>query len=282
MKTIIAATDFSDSANNAVQFAAALASHTKCKLILFNAFQLSVHATNSLVSAAGMEAMFQSNKIDLQALGDKITFQYGINTDIYTRNAFIYDALPDAVRDTNADLVVIGMHMNNWGDRWFGNTTLSILNSATFPLLIVPEKVTYKGISKIVYAYDAKCVAAENKLLLLKEVAKCYGAQVEVFHVEKGSAEQKEEAELFLNDLKVENALTTVAHLYKGVEGGNIAEIIEQELVEYGADLLAVVPHKLPFWNRLMHRSVTRKLALEVPIPLLVLPNDKTVAFMEK
>lgn len=46
MKTIIAATDFSDSAANAVQFAAAIAAQTHSRLVLFNAFQLSVHATD--------------------------------------------------------------------------------------------------------------------------------------------------------------------------------------------------------------------------------------------
>ena len=97
MKTIIAATDFSDSAANAVQFAAAIAAQTHSRLVLFNAFQLSVHATNSLISAAGMEEMFQSNKKDLQNLADEITFQYRIVTDIYTRNAFLQDALPAAV-----------------------------------------------------------------------------------------------------------------------------------------------------------------------------------------
>ena len=46
MKTIIACTDFSSSATNAVQYAAALAAATKAKLVLFRYFEYPVAATD--------------------------------------------------------------------------------------------------------------------------------------------------------------------------------------------------------------------------------------------
>ncbi|WP_432327069.1 universal stress protein [Mucilaginibacter sp. P25] len=52
MKTIIAATDYSPAAENAVTYAAALAKHFNYRLLLFNAFSLSLHESNTLLPAS--------------------------------------------------------------------------------------------------------------------------------------------------------------------------------------------------------------------------------------
>jgi nucleotide-binding universal stress UspA family protein len=277
MKTIIAATDFSPSASNALQYAGALAAQTNAKLILLNAFQLSLHASNSLISAAGVEDLFQSNKKRLQNLAEAIALKFRINTVVYSKMAFLADALAEAVPEMNADLVVLGMHVNDWGDRMFGNKTIEIIVNATYPLLIVPEKVAYKGISRILFAFDNKCVSSQNKLFALKDVAKSFEAEVEVFHVETATAHMAASNQVAGPDLRIEAALAHVDHAYKEVEGKNVSDAIEKELIEYNADLLAVVPHKAGLLNRLLNRSVTRKLALELPVSLLVLPNDCVV-----
>lgn len=61
MLTILVTTDFSPVAENAVAYAASLAKQFNAKIILFNAFKLSVHASNARISAAGMSELFSKN-----------------------------------------------------------------------------------------------------------------------------------------------------------------------------------------------------------------------------
>jgi nucleotide-binding universal stress UspA family protein len=57
MITILVATDFSTIADNAVEYAAALAKQFHAKLILYNAFMIPVHAANSLINAASFQSL---------------------------------------------------------------------------------------------------------------------------------------------------------------------------------------------------------------------------------
>lgn len=57
MMTIIAATDFSILAENAVEYAAAIAKHKNARLILFNSFVIPFHAANTLLPASGIQAL---------------------------------------------------------------------------------------------------------------------------------------------------------------------------------------------------------------------------------
>lgn len=276
MKTILAATDFSANANSAIQYAAALAAKTNTTLVLFHAYQLPLHASNTLLTPAGVDELVAANKKRLEKIAATIAKQFGIAVTSLTRTSMLTDILDEIVVEVNAGLVVVGMHINDWGDELFGNTTTSVIRSASYPVLVVPENAVYQGIGKIMYAYDTSCLSNRNSLMLLKEVAYKFGARVEVFHV---NTVQQQEATVAGNseDPKVEAALKGVAHHYKCVPPQSVVEGIVQEIESFGADMLAVVPGKTNIWKRMVHQSTTKALALRVQIPLLVLPNDPVV-----
>ncbi len=268
MKTILVATDFSENANSAIQYAAALAAKINSRLVLFHAFQLPLHASNTLLTPAGVDELVSVNKKRLEKIAAKTSVQFGIDVTSLAKTSLLTDILDEVVAEVAAGMVVMGMHINDWGDELFGNTTTSVIRTAAYPVLVVPENAVYRGIGKIMYAYDNSCLSGSNSLMLLKEVASKFGAHVEVFHV------NKEQQETIAADPKVETALQDVEHYYKCVPPQAVVEGIVQEIENFGADMLAVVPGKTNFWKRMVHQSTTRALALRVQIPLLVLPND--------
>ncbi len=277
MKTIIVATDYSTCAMNAVRYAASLAARTNAKFILLHAFELSTHAANGLISAKGLQDLIEENQSRLDTLAIKLQLEYGIRSEAYCINNFLEDALDKLVKEKKADLVVLGMHSSDWNDRFFGNTTLSIIKNAQYPLLIVPEQSLYNGINKILYAFDSKCLSSRNKLAMLRDIAFTYHAEVRVFHVQTSPEYVPAIEKDPIINLKVEAALSQIHHTYKDVFSTTIAKSIENELAIYKADLLAVVPHKAGLWYRLANKSTTRKLVLEILIPILVLPNKSIV-----
>ena len=71
-RAIIAATNFSDTANNAVTYAAGFAKATGTKLILFHSFSLSIHSANSRISSEGMQQELDKTSLRLERLGTEI------------------------------------------------------------------------------------------------------------------------------------------------------------------------------------------------------------------
>lgn len=272
MKTIVVATDFSDNANNALQYAAALASYTKARITLFNAYQLPVHASNTLLPAASVLELIKNNKKRLEDIASEITGQYGVSVTVYTKMANVSEALDEVVERENADLVVIGIHASDWSDHLFGNTTTSIIRNAKYPVLVVPDNVTFNGIKRILYAFDANSLTMGNKLQVVKDIASDFKAEVQVFHVDTPKS-QPVYAQKGVATTGMKEILSDVECSYKETEAEGVVKGIVNGIIEYGANLLVMVPHKLSFWRSLANSSVTRALVLRTNIPLLVVPN---------
>jgi nucleotide-binding universal stress UspA family protein len=272
MKTIVVATDFSENAYNALQYAGALAAYTKAKIILFNAYQLPVHASNTLLPAASVLELIKNNKRRLEDIACEVSGQFGVPVTVQTKMAIVSEALEEIVKQEKADLVVIGIHASDWSDRLFGNTTTSIIRDAKYPVLVVPDNTSFNGIERILYAFDANCLDMGNKLQVMKDIARSFRAEVQVYHV-KTSKKQPAYAQNEPVNPNVEDALTEVEHYYKETEEEGAIKGIEKGILEYGANLLVMVPHKLSFWRSLANLSTTRAVVLRTSIPLLVVPN---------
>ena len=184
MKTIIVATNYSGSANNAIKYAAALAKRTNSTLVLVNAFELSVSAANTLLPASSVDEMISANNKHLKDVATKVSDTFGITVKCRTGTSFLRGELDYQVEHLDADLVVIGMSESGSGHE-YENNTISIIRHATYPVLAIPEDASFEGISKILFAFDPDCLHAANKLPLLMEFAAFFNAQVQVCHVEK-------------------------------------------------------------------------------------------------
>lgn len=272
MKTIVVATDFSSNADNALQYAGALAAYMGARIILFNAYQLPVHASNTLLPAASFVSLLEDNKERLEGIAFEVSSKFGIKVDVQTKMAVVSEALEEVVVKEKADLVVMGMHTNDWGDHLFGNTTTSVIKEAKYPVLVVPNNAIYNGIERILYAFDSHCLQMGNKLNVVKDLARSFKAEVQVFHVETSSKQAAYTLKEPVNN-KVESALSDVAHSYKEIEEEGVVEGIEKGIDELGANLLVMVPQKLNFWKSVVRLSTTRAVVLRTQIPLLVVPN---------
>lgn len=278
MKTILVATDYSENAHGALQYAGALAARLDAKIVLFNAYQLPVHAANTLLTAAAVDGLIDANRMRLEKIAKKTRETFGIEVSSLTKIAYLEEVLNEVVEEENASLVVVGMHENNWSDFVFGNTALSAIRASKKPVLVVPENAPQRAINKILFAFDETCIHARASFQQLREFAGKLNAAVEIFHVAPISAQERTVAPFSLPKNKVETALQQIEHSYKEKTADNVVAGIVQEIKDYRADLLAVVPGKPGFWKRILYQSTTRELALVSHIPLLVLPNVFDVA----
>jgi len=272
MKTIIAATDYSATADNALRYAASLAADLNARLVLCNAYSVPVHAANSLLSPASYDAIFANNKNRLVNLAQKIATEFKIEVGWATNSTIVTQELDELVEELDAQLVVMGMHDNDWLDKISGNTTTSVLKHAHFPVLMVPAHATYNGIGQILFAYDQHCLH-HNKLTVLNKIAAQLNAQVHVYHVETQAVPTEVDVAALHTTAQSELSLVDIDYDFTDVFEEDVVAGINKGIKEIGADLLVMVPHQYGFWRGLAHISKTREMALNTKIPLLTLPN---------
>ncbi|MBZ4037463.1 universal stress protein [Flavobacterium sp. 17A] len=271
--TIIAATNFSNIADNAVNYAAGLAKATGAKLVLFNSFSLSVHSANSHITADGMQKQIEKAISRLENLATQTADLFKIETESICTYSFLEDELPKIIESKKADVVVMGMAERSFEQELLGNSTTSAIKNLHVPVLAVPEKARFINIKKVLYACDSLSFSAIKRFSWIKNALGDFGAEIEFFSVDEKLDDLKEEQHRILMNSNIEKEFEDVKYLYKTVRSNAVINEIKKEIKNYEADLLIMVPQKYGFWDSLVHRSKTRILAAGLDIPLLSFPN---------
>lgn len=271
--TIIAATNFSAIANNAVNYAAGLAKATGAKLVLFNSFSLSVHSANSHITADAMQQQIEKAILRVENLAKDIANSFKIETESICTYSFLEDELPRIIEQKNGDVVVMGMAERSFEQELLGNSTTTAIKNLHVPVLAVPENAQFINIKKVLYAFDSLSFSTIKKFSWIKNALGDFGAEIEFFSVDEKLDDLKEEQHRTLMNSNIEKEFEDVKYLYKTVRSNAVINEIRKEITNYKADLLIMVPQKYGFWDSLVHRSKTRILAAGLEIPLLSFPN---------
>jgi nucleotide-binding universal stress UspA family protein len=274
MKTIIVATDYSETADNALQFGAHLARVFNADLVLFNAYHLDVHVQNSLIGPDGIDKIIKGNEDRLQGLAAETSQQYGIRVNGVSKTvANTVEELENYLAVNPVDLVVMGIDSNLTEYKLFGNTTTAAIKRLRLPVLVVPNDIVFRGMQRILYACEHTYLEQDNHLDLLKEITRKFQAELQVLHIEIRPGVKVPET---VGDQvrTIDAILEDVKHTYRFVEDPDIEGGILRGVEMWQADLLVMVPHKAGFWELLLNGSTTRELTLRARVPLLILPNN--------
>lgn len=272
MTTIIVATDFSEVAENAVEYAAAAAKHSDARLILFNSFEIPVHAANTLLPASSIQRLLGDNEIRLIERALALSLDYDIEVGHESALSFVEDELKALLLKYEASLVVLGMNTKSLEQDLWGNTTTSAIKKLKLPVLAVPLGARFEGTRKVLFACDVLSGVSERVLAQVKELAISLAAEVEVFNVNEALEELKAEGADQPGTNAIDDGLEGISYYYKNVKSNAVIAEIEKEIEIFGADMLIMVPKKYGFWASLVHRSKTRMMASGLHIPLLSIP----------
>jgi nucleotide-binding universal stress UspA family protein len=273
MKTIIVPTDYSAAALHATEYAAQLARTLRAELILLHVFQRPTLISTTL-EVNSLTQMALEHKEKLNTLATQISDKYGIQVDKIAATGHLPEILDEVVKQKQAGLVVIGLHSLNTAERLvIGSTTTAVMEHASYPLLVVPQKATFQPLKHLLFACEYHYLTSRTKLPALKELALAFAGQIEVVHVEEPELVTSKIGERVQTGQYLDQMLKGVSHSYTFVEQEDIAEAILERIQSSQSDLLALVPREHRIWDILFNRSITRKLIWQMHIPLLVLPN---------
>ena len=271
MKKIIIATDYSAEAENAADFAAAVAAEQGHELILFNVSEISIHVLNGRVSGNAIDEMLEIYHTNLRKAAEALSKKYNVKVTPHLATGNFYGSLVDCINQFEADAVIMGMAGKSVEQDLLGNTTTFAIHRLQLPILAIPITTKYHGIHKILFACDMEKGVPDKVLENVHEIATTFGAAVEVFYVKDKIEELAEAQET--EHASIDKAFTGINYYYKNLQSHKIINAIQDEIMETNADLLIMAPYKYGFWDSIVHRSKTRMMASGNNVPLLSLPS---------
>lgn len=273
MKTIIHATDFSENAAKALEFAIDFSKKFKAKLIILHVESssailnkssgLSLRPKKEEVKKNGIAEQLK-NYVDgyLDKSGSNLKFQFVVKFNRSTAKGIL-----DAITETHADLVVVGTKGASKLKRLIaGSTTRALVSAATCPVLVIPENAVFREVRQIVYAsdFDENDIAAIKSLVPVSQV---FNGKILVVHIFKKVAEEEAKAASFQRQLMKE---VRYLHLsYESLASANVPCSLINYLKLNQADLLVLFEKENTGIAGLFQKNIAKQVVLHTEVPLM-------------
>jgi len=272
MKTILVPTDYSASAENAVNYAIELANNIGAKIVLLHVYHPPIPTGEAPVILVTPEDLQKVNLKKLAELQTEVSFQLrgkaGVTSLI--RSGFTHEEISDVAKEIKADLILMGITGGGKiAKALIGSTAVHILRQSQTPVLTIPHDCTFRSVNKLVLAYDCKIPLDDKILNPLKEVLKLFGAELLIIDVV--DANRIPSAEVDAAAVMLEAALSDVEYELIVPQSDDVAHTINTAAELHKADWLVMIPHKHNFFQSLFHKSNTKEVAFHTHLPLFTI-----------
>ena len=275
LQTVVVATDFSESAEGAIDWAVEVARPHGAKLLLVHALPPTHVAERRLCEEALSKRA--------EKLRSEVT---SVEGSVVVETAPPARTIVDVAERAGADLIVTGSRGQTGLKRiYLGSTTAHLVREATCPVLTVHRESIgqHRPIRQILvptdYSQDAELALREAARLLGPASA---GARVVILHVyhlpmvypwsqpppSHGRSELVHETQRHLEEMAA--PLRAAGFEVQVVaQEGHPADVIDAEAIRVGADLIAMGTHGRTGLKRLLFGSVAERILPSAPCPVL-------------
>jgi nucleotide-binding universal stress UspA family protein len=273
MKTILAPIDYSAASDNALKYAVKLAKATKAKLVLLHVYEVPLPTAEAPVMVVSPEEMESENEARIKELRDSIAKEPGpeIQLAAVIHTGFVSERITQIAKTRHADIIVMGLSgKGNLKRMIMGSNTTAVLKKSKVPVLIIPQGVEFSKMDKLVYASNLAGIGDHSILDPIKDLANIFDAEIMIFNARKEDAKTSVEA---YEGIQLEKWLGKTRHSYWTEKGTDVVEEIAHFMAQHKAGLIALVAHNYPLLESMIHRSVTKQVALQTNIPMLSIHN---------
>ena len=275
MKTILVPTDFSISADSAVHYAVKMALLWDATLILYHSF-IPFESGFYLLSHNEKENMEAHKKLMNRLIAMKNTIEKkntNLSVSIHVDQGPEGIKIIDFCKKSKADLIIMGTKgASGLKEKLIGSFTAEVMTNAPCRVLAIPNKYKFKVPEKITYAtnYSKKDKKVLQSLL---EFNRLFNVTINILHVDWGTTLFTADEEYDRYKKTIQNRFKDFKFTFNHTVGKDISKTILEETQIDKTDMIVMNPLKRKgIWNRIFHRSVTKKIVYHIPIPLLTIP----------
>ncbi|MCF8275414.1 MAG: universal stress protein [Flavobacteriales bacterium] len=232
---ILVPTDFTSTADTAINHAAKLASVTGDEIRLLHVVNKD---TKSKLKKAGESLDDLNAKMDAQVQQVKST--YNVKADSHLREGSIFTTIGEVAEEIGAKLIVMGTHGVIGMQHITGAWAVKVITSSPVPVIVVQKKnIADHGYKTIVFPIDSSR-ETKQKVIHTISIAKDFGSMVHLF--------ASHETDEFLINAR-NNNIAWAENMFKknGVEyklaqaDGNHAKQTIKYASQVGADLITIL-----------------------------------------
>ncbi|MFT5646731.1 MAG: nucleotide-binding universal stress UspA family protein [Aureispira sp.] len=271
MKNILAATDFSSTANKALDYASMLAKgqKTPVELKLLNVYHIK-EELKPILSEEYIKKLSRHELFDLMVEKQSQKLPSHINLKGVLRKGPIVETILQEAQESNSDCLVIGRNGYSGIKDWLlGNTTLQLIDKSKLPILVIPQKVVVQPPKKIALAIDDRFSPSNKTLAPIYELVDRFNTELVLFHIEDKSAHSNTHKETAIQIAREGYQI----NLFK-MDSDNPTEALLQLSKKYEVDLLCLIKHDYTPWQQFLHKSTSSDLATKSHLPFMILKDQ--------
>ena len=276
MKKILFPTDFSEKANNAFIYALKWAEKYDAEITVLHVYELPILDMSYVDVPIYQAEVYQSLELNsfenfkdqipvLREIAEKNQLGHIPMKNVLLSGDLVSNIL-QLVESERINFVIMGTsRVSGFKEMFLGTNTASVMTGSEAYVIGIPDDSSYQPIHKICFTtqYSSE---EQDTLRKLIPIAKKFDAEIECIYIQ---TEDNKVKDVIIADWNVLFANEKVH--FNTVKSENVEDSIMEFVNSKNIDLLAVAKHKRGFWDSLFHASLTKKLAYQIHIPLLVL-----------
>lgn len=285
MQQLLVPSDFSANAMKAALYAAEIAKRNKAVVHLMHTVELGLDKIYQPPSLQEKyDRMVREDRMaELENLRQTLQGDYpGVQFEITVEYGTAPDSILDYCRYKAIDLVVMGTRGAGLiKEKLVGTVAASVVAHSLVPVLVVPDEYELEEPDGILFA-TSQFEKNKQWLNAIMTLARLFSATVHVvvfLDTDKAEAvdylDTNRDINAYLRFLKKEYPDIN----FKGelVDGKEFEPAIEQYHNVNETDLAAMITYPKGFWERILKRSVTRKMVYHSGTPVLAIPAKSSL-----
>ena len=273
VQNILIPIDFSPCSKNALKVAVELAARWEAHLHLLNVIAMPTphpDISSHVVIEPMLEEYHDEVHKSFEKLEDEIPSLKLVNYHSKDVVGQVTEIIKEEIDSKRIDMVIMGTKgSHDRLERLLGSISSEVISSCRVPILVIPENVSHLDIGKIGYAADFHSITMPRKLEMVKLLMDTLGAQLTVFnvhHSDEAMAFDKSRTAKILKKVIGQSKFEFSQVAVNKIEEGIIQFVEEEEL-----DMLVMMPHRHGLLERIFHGSMTKKIAMQLRVPLLAI-----------
>ncbi len=273
MQSIIVPTDFSANAGHALVYACELARVLKLKIVLFNAYHLPAPTPEVSILTFPVGEIRASVLDELRQTKENYKNKYPeLLFEIDAMQGDLVHVINNATAKHNTKYIVMGTKGSSGiAEILVGTNATAVMEKATCPVICVPENAEFTGLKKIILAADYGQHNFSHGIEAI-ELAKPFLSEVTLLHVTSGELEEYFEDRqllLFKDTIVKKGEYSRVG--FKLLTDKDVYHGVNSFIKEHRADLLILSMRSRTIWQKLFHRSLTKRMAYHSHLPVMAL-----------
>ena len=270
MKTIIAATDFSDASINAANYAADMALAIHSNLLLVHIYQIPVAYLEIPIAIEADQARIDAEE-SLSQLKELLIKRTSGNMNIASRfvTGVFFSELKNICEEIKPYAVVMGSQGTTAAQRvLFGGHTVYAMKHLMWPLITVPPHAGFLQIKKIGLACDFTKAIDSTPVEEIKRLVDDLHAEL---HVINSGREETYQPHTVFESGMLQEILAPLEPQYHLITGENADEGIIAFVEDNNINLLITLPKRHGLLEMLAHRSISKQLVLHSDVPVMTM-----------